>query len=454
MIVECSHCQTKFNLPDDKIKPGGVKIRCTRCKNVFDVSPPVESPPMDDSFSMDLGDDLSGFDEGPSDLSSDAGADSDIPGDLDGDIGGDDLGLDTGDSEFDLDSDLDLGGGGGKTTDSDSLEFDLDDGGQADDLLGSAADSMDKGEAPPVSGSDFTLEKDLDGDLGDLDLSFDESPPPADSKAAPSTDSDFDLSFDEEPAPARAEFASVGAPKPVSGNDIGSIPDSIPDDFGSGDDGLLGGRDDLSFGDSVGMDSVGEPSPDLDEPVPTARTKKKSTRKNPLTVALLILLLLLAGGYWAYSTYFSEGFDPEKLLSLFSSTEDPLANLENAEMKMRYYYVMNQQLGKILVLEGNVINHSTKEKGRIKVSLSLYDNSGKEIGSAESYCGNVLDLSELETLSQAEITKLLSVEAGKKFDNAHIKPNGSIPYMVVVFSVPENTDGFVVTVVGAQNVGE
>jgi hypothetical protein len=82
---------------------------------------------MDDSFSAGLDDDLSGFDEGASDLSSDGQLDSDIPGDLDGDIGGDDLDLDTGDSDFSLDSDLDAGSDSGNTADSDSLEFDMDD---------------------------------------------------------------------------------------------------------------------------------------------------------------------------------------------------------------------------------------------------------------------------------------------------------------------------------------
>jgi hypothetical protein len=226
------------------------------------------------------------------------------------------------------------------------------------------------------------------------------------------------------------------------------------DDFAVGDDSLLGGTDDIGFGDSIGMDTGGAPFADLEEPAPTARPKKKAARRSPLMVALLILLFLLAGGYWAYSSFFSKGFDPDKIFALFSGNEDPLANLENAEMKTHYYYVVNREAGKILVLEGVVINHSKYDKGRIKVKVSLYDKGGKTLGTSESYCGNILDLNELETLPQKEIVKLLSVEAGKKFDNAHIKSNESIPYMLVVFSVPKGTDGFVVSVVGAQNVGK
>jgi predicted Zn finger-like uncharacterized protein len=446
MIVECSHCQTKFNLPDDKVKPEGVKIRCTRCKNVFDVSPPMKTSPLADSLSTDLDDDLSGFDEGTDDLSPEGAADSDISEDLDGDIGTDDISLDGDDSDFSLDSDLDIGSEDLKTTDSDSLEFDMTSPEAGADLDRASASATRK-DTKAAAESDFTLEEDLNSDLGDLDLSFDDGPAPAGKKATSDAGSDFDLSFGGESAAAGIDSSPIPAARPAAGK-------TMNDDFGISDDSLLGGKDDLGFGDSIGIDTGHDPFADIEEQVPVTKKKKKTTRRSPLTVALLILLFLAGGGYWVYSTYLSKGFDPEQILSFFSSNEDPLANLENAEMKMHYYYVVNGELGKILVLEGMVVNHSKYEKGRVKVRLTLYDKSGKELGNTESYCGNILDLHELETLPKADIVKLLSVEAGKKLNNAQIKSNESIPYMMVVFSVPESTDGFVVTVVGAQNVGK
>lgn len=40
MIVSCPNCQSKYNLPEDKIAPTGSKVRCARCKHVFAVMPP------------------------------------------------------------------------------------------------------------------------------------------------------------------------------------------------------------------------------------------------------------------------------------------------------------------------------------------------------------------------------------------------------------------------------
>ncbi len=44
MIVQCENCGTKFNIEDSKIKPEGIKLRCSKCKHVFSVESPSPSP--------------------------------------------------------------------------------------------------------------------------------------------------------------------------------------------------------------------------------------------------------------------------------------------------------------------------------------------------------------------------------------------------------------------------
>lgn len=39
MIVQCPSCGTRFRLPDERMKPTGVKVRCSRCAHVFVVQP-------------------------------------------------------------------------------------------------------------------------------------------------------------------------------------------------------------------------------------------------------------------------------------------------------------------------------------------------------------------------------------------------------------------------------
>ncbi|MBJ6724428.1 DUF3426 domain-containing protein [Geomesophilobacter sediminis] len=35
MILQCEQCKTRFRLDDSKLKPGGVKVRCSKCRHVF-----------------------------------------------------------------------------------------------------------------------------------------------------------------------------------------------------------------------------------------------------------------------------------------------------------------------------------------------------------------------------------------------------------------------------------
>ncbi len=40
MIVACPKCESKYNLPEDKIAPTGSKVRCAKCQHVFTAMPP------------------------------------------------------------------------------------------------------------------------------------------------------------------------------------------------------------------------------------------------------------------------------------------------------------------------------------------------------------------------------------------------------------------------------
>ena len=51
MIVQCDQCNSKFRLDDAKVKDGGVKVRCSKCKNIFLVQREAAAEEADyDSF--------------------------------------------------------------------------------------------------------------------------------------------------------------------------------------------------------------------------------------------------------------------------------------------------------------------------------------------------------------------------------------------------------------------
>ena len=44
MIIQCPECQARFKLADEKIKPEGTKVRCSKCQHIFTVTPPEPEP--------------------------------------------------------------------------------------------------------------------------------------------------------------------------------------------------------------------------------------------------------------------------------------------------------------------------------------------------------------------------------------------------------------------------
>jgi predicted Zn finger-like uncharacterized protein len=54
MIIQCPHCQSRFKLATEKIKPGGTKVRCTKCKSIFIVTPPEKGQKADSGLSKKI----------------------------------------------------------------------------------------------------------------------------------------------------------------------------------------------------------------------------------------------------------------------------------------------------------------------------------------------------------------------------------------------------------------
>lgn len=436
MIVECDHCHTKFNLPDEKLKPEGVKIRCTRCKEIFEVPGPQVNDggiAADDSLADDAGagDDLSGF-EGGDDFSLDSDDDIGLGG------GEGDIGLDADDSSgLDMGGDVEAGDAG-EGGDFDDMSFDL--------------DSSDSGESGGGEDIDFDDSFDLDDDTGGGDsapddgLSLDDEPSDLDSDdlSLNGTD-DFDIpSLDEESDKTIEEDSSdLGFSAPLGDGDDSAFEFEPTPSSGDG----------LDMGGDIGLDMGGNISDGLDMEMTDEFTPKKAkkSRRSPLMVALLIVLVITLGAYFAFKAMGGGALNLESISKLIAGNKNPLDGLEIDETKVSHYYTVNNQVGKILVVEGVVLNTSDVPKSQIKVMIKLYDENQEIIKNSQSYCGNILNLSELKSLSKNQITKDLNKKVNPA--NARVEPKTSINFILVIFDVPNKSHYFDVEIVSAENVG-
>ncbi|PLX98722.1 MAG: hypothetical protein C0623_11555 [Desulfuromonas sp.] len=480
MVIQCSSCDTRFKLADDKIKPGGVKVRCSKCKEVFTVTPPEEEAAAEEESSLDLsgGDDSA---ESPgtdwSDLNSDSesGAEessSEDEGGIDwSDMGGDDAAED----QEDEGSSDDFSFGDDTSTETGNISF--------DDNDNSDSSSVDFGFDEPSAES------------SDEDFGFDS--PSSDSDSA-----DDDFGFDEPVgAGAQDEFSFDDD---AGGSPAASV-DAAPDFDWDGNSGeSSGGNDDFDFGDadssgdgdmdfsSVALEnneespapqaSPPEPEPsslvaeDAEKPLsakgPQKRTGAKKSRKKKKKKSgamrgflfFILFILLLAGGHAGilYWKGYWKG-DPTEFTNMDHKTvhlqpyKEIYAELTGGKIKkgpvgqisilgMSGRFIENINAGTIFIIEGSVKNEFKETRSAIAVRGILYGQSGKPTMRKKVYCGNILSDEELQTLDIDTIAERLDNQFGDSLSNLDVSPGVELPYVIVFGKLPDNLAEFNVEV--------
>lgn len=226
-------------------------------------------------------------------------------------------------------------------------------------------------------------------------------------------------------------------------------------------------QDDISAQYSLGQDSSPSQQPNQDEDlfanVPgreddQARIRPRKRKWAALVFLLGIALLLGAGGYlyWpqlkAWIPFVSS--EPESRIELSQKTEAPVDTKAIALQDVRQYMVDNQNMGRILVIEGQAVNTSESAKQMIKIKAALFDEQGRRVAEKEFLCGNTASVYELQELSQEELQKILSAQAGILTSNSHVPPQQELAFMTVFFEFPDQVTEFSLKVVQAREAGE
>lgn len=431
MVIQCSECQTRFKLADDKLKPGGIKVRCAKCKHVFSVEPaPVATAATaatETSF---------------------AGLQDEEP----------------------------------------SQEFSL--GQRPDEETAAAAD-----RDADAFGLGESLEKPAwdDFSFADLTQSSPGTDPAADLAEPPSEDFDFadppkastanDV-FDFGAEDAAMEFADLdGSPaKTSSWGDLDSDP--FGDEFelqGKADQGKAFDFSEMSFqeeplddhlGDedfgsiSVEKDSPPEPAkPTLAVAAPSSsvetgdRSARPSTpvplvapaRRGPLNrlvifVLGLFLTLVGAAGYFLWQ---SGGIAP--LMDRISGTTPaPMVQPQVRLTGLNGYFVNNKDAGQLFVIQGQATNEFPEIRSAITVKGSLYDKNGKLLVQQTVFCGNRLDDTALQELPFASISEAMNNQFGDSLTNLNVAPGKTLPFTIVFRNFPPELAEFTVESVDSR----
>lgn len=180
------------------------------------------------------------------------------------------------------------------------------------------------------------------------------------------------------------------------------------------------------------------------------KPKKSSRSKLPLVILVIVLLLIVGAGA---VILFAPDLVPEKLAFLKGTqrpeTKDP------GVLRLRFTavtgsFVQNSKAGQLFVVRGTISNNYTESRSHVLVKGSILDDKGKVVKTKVAYAGNPFTENELKDLSMDQINQGLRNRAGKGNSNVNIKPQASVPFMIVFEDLPENLSEFTVEPVSSS----
>lgn len=184
----------------------------------------------------------------------------------------------------------------------------------------------------------------------------------------------------------------------------------------------------------------------------TPRKPEEKKRKRTSLVVALVMVLLVAGGAAAWKFMPRGGEKKTQDAAQQASASDQIKNI--ALRNVRQYYINNEKLGQVSVIEGRVVNNFTTPRELIKIEASLYDKDGNTVVSKTQLCGTTVSLFHLQVLSEQELETALHNKIDVLTNNTNVAPSGEVPFMVVFYNPPSTVTEFGVKVVEARNPPE
>lgn len=167
---------------------------------------------------------------------------------------------------------------------------------------------------------------------------------------------------------------------------------------------------------------------------PPADRRKKSFFTRVLLIALPVLILASAGVYLGLSGKGALlGGSPEKPVAPKEPQQPTVTILDTVQA----YYLENINAGQVLVIEGEVMNESSKPVSFVLVEGKLFGTNDKVAQAQRCYAGNTLSRKEIANLKPTEIQDRMMNREGKNLKNVRIPPAGKIPFMLIFHNLPE-----------------
>ncbi len=179
-----------------------------------------------------------------------------------------------------------------------------------------------------------------------------------------------------------------------------------------------------------------------------AEAPKVGKKMSKLLISILVLVLCAGGGAgaWWYMQQGSEGSETVVATSQVSKSVE-LMTMRN----VRQYYVKNEKIGDIFVVEGKVVNEFPEPKDLIEVEAAIYAANKSVLMAKKQLAGTVLSLFQLQVLGEEELESFLHSEIEILTKNTQVPKGGEVPFMVLFYNPPAEVAEFGVKILSAKD---
>jgi len=251
------------------------------------------------------------------------------------------------------------------------------------------------------------------------------------------------------PAEAREEGAEMKRVEALSPDQIPEEEEELRFDF---EEDIERGPEDDRARSTEPKETTGTKAESPEQAEKTApKRKRKGSLAGILTTLLIIVLLVTGAGVALF--YFAPEYIPEPLTSYLGvagkpEVKDPgVRRLSFKAVSGKFY--SSSKAGNLFCIQGMVFNNYPGSRSFIRVKGSLLDEKGAAVKQKLVFAGNTFSENELKDLSLEQINQSLANRTGKGSVNVNVKPQASVPFMIVFEELPENLSEFTVEAVSS-----
>jgi predicted Zn finger-like uncharacterized protein len=164
--------------------------------------------------------------------------------------------------------------------------------------------------------------------------------------------------------------------------------------------------------------------------LPPGVARRRSVGKIARLIAVPVLLVLAAVVYFSMDGSLFKSSGP-------AQPKEPARPLVSIMDTLNAYYLENVHAGQVLVIEGEILNESSKPISFVMVEGKLYGTNEKVAQIQRCYSGNVLTRKEIQNLKLSDIEERMMNREGKNLKNVRIPPAARVPFVLVFHDLPE-----------------